>query len=200
MALADEQPMPDELFRWSDAHRASGQDAGPAVFDPFLVDQRHAVSHPIDQIDEAIPDGRLREPVRVFEPRDESRGTQGLCGCDDRGWLEEEIEILGLAIDAGVLVDRIGARDNEAQVCRVDRLERAPVDLPFLLGNPEISMGQGFPFLGRQARRASSQVGHSGCLRCLALPLRPADQSRATYEPPLAARQSPGFGDGQVSG
>jgi hypothetical protein len=161
------------------------------VFDPLLVDQRHAISHPIDQIDEVIPDGRLRDPMRVFEPRDESRGTQSLCGCDDRGWLEEEIEILRLAIDAGVFVDRIGARDNEAQVCRGNRLERAPVDFPFLLGNQK-SPWVGISVPRPSAASASSQVGHSGCLRCLALPLRPAD-SHEQHEPPLAARQSPGF-------
>ena len=159
--LADEQPVPDQLLGRRDAHRHRGQDARPAVLDPVLVDERDAVAHPVDQIDEVLAEGRLGEPVRVLEPRDEPGRAQRARGRDDRCRLEEQIEVLGLAVDAGVLVDGVGAGDDVGHARGVERLERALVDLALLLGDPEIAVGQGLSlFRGQPPRPAPSQIRH----------------------------------------
>ena len=54
MTFVDEEAMPDELFRGGDPHRRRGEDAGAAVANPTFVDARHAVPHPVDEIDEVL--------------------------------------------------------------------------------------------------------------------------------------------------
>jgi hypothetical protein len=47
-----------------------------------------------------------------------------------------------------VLVDRVRASDNVADPGVVQRLERAPVDLALLRGDPEVPVRQRFSFFG----------------------------------------------------
>ena len=89
--------------------------------------------------------------MQVLEPHDEAGVVQRLRSWQDRGGLDEEIEILGLAIDAGVLVDRVGAGDDEWDACRVERLERAAIDFALLFRDPEVAVGQRLSLFGRQA-------------------------------------------------
>ena len=134
---------------------------GRLLLDPALVYERHAVAHAVDQIDEVLAERGLGQPVRILEPRDEPGRPKRAGGRDDRRWLEEQIEVLGLAIDAGVLVDGVGARDDIRHARGVDGVERPLVDLPLFLGDPEIPVGQRFSLLrGQPPRPAPSQIRH----------------------------------------
>ena len=64
---------------------------GRLWLDPLLVDERDAVPHAVDQIDEVLPRRRLGEPVGILEPRDEPgvaqrarRRHDGLAGSKNR--------------------------------------------------------------------------------------------------------------------
>ena len=77
---------------------------------PLLVDEGHAVPHPVNQVHELVADERLRQPVQILEAHDEPGVVQRARGRNDGRRLDEQIEILRLPVDAGVLVDRVGAR------------------------------------------------------------------------------------------
>ena len=72
--------------------------------------------------------------------------------------LEEQIEVLGLAVDAGVLVDRVRAGDDVRDAGGVERLEGTPVDEAFVLRDPEIAVRERLPLLRRQASAMAVQV------------------------------------------
>ena len=117
-----------------------------AVGDPFGVDSGHAVAHPVDQVHEVLTDGGLRQPVRILEPCHEASVAQRAAGVDDRCRLEEEVEVLRLAIDARVLVDGVRAGHDVRHARRVQGFERTPVDLALLIGDPEIAVRHGLAF------------------------------------------------------
>src|SRR4029453_16352153 len=96
--------VPDELFDRCNAHRTRRQYSGLAVDQPGIVNERDTVSHSVDEIDEVIAHRGFREPVRIFEPGDEARGSQGACSGDEVARLKEEIEIFRLPVNAGVFV------------------------------------------------------------------------------------------------
>src|SRR6476646_5685638 len=156
MTFADEEAMPDELFRRRDAHGTGRENSWPAVRHPPVVNQCDPVSHPVDDIDEIVAHRYLREPMRIFEPGHKSCSPQSLRGGDDVSGLEEEIEIFCLAVDARMFVDRVGTCYDIGNIGGVDGLQGAPVDLPFIVGNPEIAMGERLPFFRRQTGWTSS--------------------------------------------
>ena len=161
MPLADEQAVPDQFLRRGDSDWCGRENSRTAVLDPAFIDLRDAVAHAEDQIDEVLADGCLREPVRVFEARHEPCiAKRSGCGHDGRR-LEKQIEVLGLSVDPGVFVDGVCAGDDIGDVGGVEGSERAAVNLALLFGDPEITMGQGFPFLGCEpARPAALQIRH----------------------------------------
>src|SRR5690606_20648393 len=73
----------------------------------------------------------------------------------------EKIQVLRLPIDARVLVDGVGAADDVGDARLVQRIERAFVLLPLLLGNPEIAVGDGSLLLAREPAGS----GYARCLR-----------------------------------
>jgi hypothetical protein len=54
-----------------------------------------------------LAEGRFRQPVRLLETGAEAGGAQLALGGDDVAGLEKEVQILRLAVDPGVLVDRV---------------------------------------------------------------------------------------------
>src|SRR5687768_12271225 len=80
--------------------------------------------------------------------------------------LHEDVEILRVAIDAGVLVDRVRARDDVGNPVLVERTERSLVHLTLGFRNPEVAVSHRLSlFLGevvhpRDARRAPSVLRH----------------------------------------
>src|SRR5204863_9517592 len=101
-------------------------------------------------------DRRLGQPVRVLEPGHEPGLAQRAGGRHDRLRLEEQIEVLGLAVDPGVLVDRVGAGDDVRDAPGVQGFERLAVDSAFLVGDPEIAMCDRLALLRRELPRATS--------------------------------------------
>src|SRR5690606_34907331 len=84
--------------------------------------------------------------------------------------------VLGLAIDAGVLVQRVEAADDVGHARGIECLERVAVDLALLLRYPELPVREGLPLLTREIRvfrrdRMSSGTVHppppapAGCRR-----------------------------------
>src|SRR5450432_1310660 len=62
----------------------------------------------------------------------------------------EDVEILRFAINPGVLVDRVGARDDVGDPCRVEHGERGLVELALRIGHPEVPMRDRTLFLARE--------------------------------------------------
>src|SRR5690349_21430615 len=67
--LADEEPVPEQLFRRGNAHGRRSQDRRPAVRVPIVIDEREPVPHAVDDVHEvSLPwPLRLRQPVRLLE-------------------------------------------------------------------------------------------------------------------------------------
>ncbi len=151
--LVDEETVPDQLLGGRDPYRLRGEHARTAVLVPPLVDERDAVPHAVDEVDEPVAGERLRQPVQLLEAHDEPCLVQRARGSDDERGLDEEIEVFRLPVDAGVLIDGIGAGNHVRHSRVVQRLQRAPVHFAFFFWNPEVSVCQRLPFFCRQASR-----------------------------------------------
>src|SRR5690606_1257679 len=112
-----------------------------------------AVAHPVDQVDEVFARGRLGEPVLVLETRDESCVAERARRRDDLRRLEEQVEVLRLAINASVFVNRVRTRDDVADAGGIERTEGTAIDLALVVGDPEITVRERLAFFGCQASR-----------------------------------------------
>src|ERR671918_2089208 len=97
----------------------------------------------------------------VFEAHHESCLTQRPRCHDHGGWLEEEIEVLGLAIDTRVFVDSVGPGNDILDTDRIERIQRALVDFPLGLRDPEVPVRERLAFFrGESTRPPALQVWH----------------------------------------
>src|SRR5688572_11602 len=147
-----EEAMPDELLDRRYADGRGGQDAGSRMLVPRMIDECESVPHAVDQVNELVILVRLGKPVRLLEVHAEARLLERARRGNHLAWLEEEIEILGLAIYSSVLVDRVHAADDERYARPVQRLQRVPVNLALLLWNPEFAVRDGPLLLLRELR------------------------------------------------
>jgi hypothetical protein len=91
----------------------------------------HAVARAEDEIGEVLVVGvGLRDPHGVVHLRLEAHAMQGLHRALHVLALEEDVQVLGVAIDARVEVERVGARDHEGNLRVLERAERQEVRAP----------------------------------------------------------------------
>jgi hypothetical protein len=110
--LRDEQPVPQQLLRRRDPHLRARQNPGPRVLEPDRVDERQAVAGAEDQIDLFVAPHRFRDPVRLLQIRAEAGALQHPRRLDDVHGVDEEVEVLRLAVYARILVERVQPADD----------------------------------------------------------------------------------------
>src|SRR5690606_3617277 len=70
--------------------------------------------------------------------------------------LDEQVEVLRLAVDSGILVDCVGTGHDEGDTAPVERADCPLVLLALHLGDPEVTVGDRLPFF------AGEVVGDGG--------------------------------------
>ena len=105
--------------------------------------------------------------MQILETHDEAGFVQGMRRGEHRRRLDEQIEILGLPVNAGVFVNGVRARDHERDLRGVEGLQRAAIDFAFLVGYPEVPVGQRLSFFRRQTSGTPTpEAWHLVTLRC----------------------------------
>src|SRR5690606_24966345 len=92
----------------------------------------------------------LGEPVRLLDRRREPLVAEHACRIDDYARLEEQIEVLGLPVDAGVLVDRVQSADDVRDTRSIERAQCLPIDDALVFRNPELAVRDRALFLAAQ--------------------------------------------------
>ena len=84
-----------------------------AVAEPVVVDQRHAVARAVDQVHDVLAAVGLGQPVRERHVRLAAVGGEHRQRALDVARVDEEVEVLGVARDAGVALERVGPAHQE---------------------------------------------------------------------------------------
>src|SRR5690606_10980486 len=82
----------------------------------------------------------LGEPVRLLDRRREPLVAEHACRIDEYARLEGQIEVLGLPVDAGVLVDRVQSADDVRRTRSIERAQCLPIDDALVFRTPELAV------------------------------------------------------------
>jgi hypothetical protein len=128
LPLHDKRLLPEKLLDWSDLDRHPEHFGLERVSEPLVVHAADAIARREDQVHMVARLMRLREPVR-------ERDLRAVAGIAKRGERaiqvaasHKEIEVLGVAHDAGVLEIRVGSPHQKWNVRVTQHVQRAAIE------------------------------------------------------------------------
>jgi hypothetical protein len=129
LALLDERFRPDHLLGRAEVHALVEDVIGHGVVEPVLVDTREAIARAEDDVDEEFAVVGFAEPVR-------ERLLGDVAGRPERGQgrlevflADEDVEVLGVALDAGVAREGVGAADQHREARLAEHAQGMAVEL-----------------------------------------------------------------------
>src|SRR5258708_15320521 len=163
LALLDERLLPDHLLGRHHQRTPAQHLAGEGAAAPVLVDGADAASGGEDEIDEVRAGEGLGEPERVGELGAVAGGRERLEGARDAVLAHEEVEVLGVAPDAGMRLQRVGAPDHGLEALLLENAQGVAVGAAFdlLFGGEALGGDMHYGKLGtrRSPRKRKQQAG-----------------------------------------
>src|SRR5690349_8081046 len=129
LPLHDEGLRPDHLLGRNEPDGAAEDLVEHAMVEPLVVDDRDAVAGAEDDVDEVVATPRLAEPVRERQVGFAARRRQRREHAVDVARMDEDVEVLRVARDAGVALERVGAAHEEVDARLVEALHGAEVEI-----------------------------------------------------------------------
>jgi hypothetical protein len=139
------------IFRGRDAALASEDVGAPREVEPVVVDDGDAISRGVDEVHQVVvPEGlvqpsvhgALYAPAVLLEHRERAVGVR---------LAQEEVQVLGVAVDAGMSGVRVGSADQEWDVRVAHQLHGAMSRLQLI--RVAISLGERGVGTGSNLRR-----------------------------------------------
>ena len=128
LALHDERLLPEQLFDGRDLHRHSEHVGFRGEVEPIVVDAAEAVARCEDQVHRVVALFGLREPVRKGDLGMVSALAERAQSGVQIGPLDEEIEVLRLPDDAGVVEQRVRSPDEKGDASVAEHVKRAAIE------------------------------------------------------------------------
>ena len=132
LALLDERLGPDHFLDRTQTHRQIEDVLARGVLEPTVVDVCHAVTRAIDDIDEVIVAVGFAEPVRErhvgLVPSPLQSVQRGL----EVSRFDEHVEVLGVALDAGIAREGVGPADEHVDAGLFQDAQRVAIELACL--------------------------------------------------------------------
>ena len=123
LTTCDEKLRRDQLFGGQCLCRNSENFGERGTIDPRLVDTDNCVAHPGNQIHEIVPAAHFGQPDRIADLAMKTVLLEKLNRARHVLRGEEDIEILSVTPDAGMLVKRKGARDHIWDVASIQQFQ-----------------------------------------------------------------------------
>jgi hypothetical protein len=117
LALHNESLRPDHFFHGTDPSGGAEGTSGFGVSKPIVIDHGDAISGAENDIDKIIPAINFCQPMGESQLCPESRSLQMLESGLNMSRAHENIQILGIAPNPGVIFQGKGASDEKGDPC-----------------------------------------------------------------------------------
>jgi hypothetical protein len=132
LALLDERLRPDHFFDRTQMYRQIEDELARGVLEPTVVDVCHAVTRAIDDVDEVVVAVGFAEPVRERHVGVVASPLQSVQRGLEVSGFDEYVEVLGVALDAGITREGVGPADEHVDAGLFQDAQRVAIELACL--------------------------------------------------------------------
>ena len=129
LALLDERLGPDHLFGRAQPNRHVEDVVRCGVREPLVVDVGNPVARAEDDVDEVLAVVGFAQPVRKRNLRDVAGTLKSLQRAREVRFADEDVQVLGVALDAGIAGEGIGSADQHVDAVLLEHAQRVAVEL-----------------------------------------------------------------------
>ena len=158
LTFLNERFRPDQLLYGGEPHGDIEDTAVGRISEPLIVHTHNCVARAVNHVDEELPRARLAKPVREGGFDGETSGFECLQRSTKIRWTNEKVEVLGVAFDARITRESVCAANQELDVRRFQRRERAAVERALVAQRRHGS-------IGARTRRAVARNGTQSAAR-----------------------------------
>ncbi|MBV9898717.1 MAG: hypothetical protein JO020_31570 [Chloroflexi bacterium] len=134
LALLDQRFRPQHLFDRTQLDGLLEDMLFGCMGEPLLVNGRQAIAGAVDDIHEVVAAMGFAEPMRERDFGGVARALENLQGALEVTRAHEDVQVLGVAFNACVALERIGTADEHVQARTLEDIQRVAIKRTFLNG------------------------------------------------------------------